>query len=189
MVDDDYLQKELMWARAEVARRYGAGGEDWKVVFAKDHSGGAWIDSTANFADKVAVMFVDRTRGADFIKWDLVHESVHLLNPGVPMEEISSLEEAAAVTISFDPSFYSGVNFVADRRAVLESAVDNATRAYLDALRHLEPLLKFCPELIPELRGKEGKSLSTQLMPCDIMKLSGCNEAVAKALCSKPNKK
>jgi hypothetical protein len=176
------LNDEFHKSLAEVQELYGRRDETWTACV-DAHEGAAKADSKKYRSELRVVVAVNPCRGHDFLRFDLLHECTHVLNPWLDLKEVSYLEEAAAVAVSFSPSGFEDLNFVAVQREGLRG--DSEKKNYQEAITDLEKLTANCSDLIKRLRGEKRLSLSTDINPEDITRLIPGSEIIASRLCRK----
>lgn len=182
MKNDAELKAALCDALVVVQQKYGTRDGTWtKDVVADDKV----FTDTATFKDaRRAVVHMDPGFEHNDLRLNLLHEAVHVLNP-CDLDGISYLEEAAAVAISLDPSTHGNAGFVSWVRCNLERDERPKHKRYYSALQDLESLNVNVLDFIKELRGAEGRSLSTSVTSADITNLARGHDDAATRLCEK----
>jgi hypothetical protein len=131
------LRAEFDKALLEVQAVYGDRDFSWTPLVDR-HNKNARTDTVRYRSEKGIVVAVPANSTGDELRFDLLHESVHVLNPWLVREDIAYLEEAAAVAISL--GLHGNEDFAARKRKELKNATDPERTAYREALCDLESL-------------------------------------------------
>jgi hypothetical protein len=182
MKNDAELKAALCNALVVVQQRYGIRDRTWTEDVVSD--GNVFTDSTTFKGTRKAVVHMDPSFEHNDLRQNSLHEAVHVLNP-CDRDDISYLEEAAAVAISLDPSSHGNTDFVSWLRNKLAHDERPKHKRYYTALQYLESFNVNVFDLIKELRGSEGRSLSLQVTSTDINNIVRGHNDAAVRLCDK----
>ena len=180
---DEIVRNELNRAIEAVQRVCGPRDALWGQVV-EFWPGRTHTNTREKRSEKIAIIRIREGRDFDFLRSDLLHECVHLLNPWLVEGETTNLEEAAAMAVGLSEELQGNRSFVSVNRGGLTKDPDPESHAYHAALTDLESLTPDIFGLIRALRGDAGRSLSRDVKAEHILKLvDGCDEAVARRLC------
>lgn len=174
------LEQEFLKALEAVKIKYGA-AEDWHVEIIE--GGRVFTDGTSRRSERVVVVHLNVSADGDQMWSDMLHESVHVLNPPTDYDFVTRLEEAAATYIALHGEIHGNGGWTCYQMDCLaKEEKDFDKKAYGEALKDLMSLTPDVFGLVRKLRGDGRRSLS-KVEPDNILEFVDDIDGASGRLC------